>query len=383
MSRDFLSCFLGEYVAQVDETLRTLPLARIHDVVGRLHVARLRQQTIFIMGNGGSASTATHFAADLAKNTRQPDWPPFRVISLADNMAAVTAYANDEGYDRVFVNQLANLVKPDDVVIAISASGNSPNVLRAIEYANQIGATTVGFTGFDGGQLAGLVHYNLHVASTIIEQVEDLHLMFEHMMVKALRDHAAEVHALVGAPGLPALPEVSSSARSVQELLAAFSRDLGDARRPQDLLRRALQMALETLGAISGSIVVIDGQGQVIEGALAYGGRVGPPDATSLAEVLDDGLAGWVLNHHQPALVESTHDDPRWFERDWEAGAGAPRSAVSVPLMERDRVLGVLTLVHSRPGQFTQEHLALLTTLAILVSLAALRLVEPEAPPAA
>src|SRR6266496_3824752 len=153
-----------------------------------LHSARLEGRQVFIMGNGGSASTATHFVCDLAKNTRIEGLPHYKVIGLSDNMAIFSAYANDEGYENVFAQQLANLVMPEDIVIAISASGNSKNVLNAVSLAKAANAVTIGFTGFDGGQLCSMVDINIHVNSNIIEHVEDIHLILEHMIVKSLRD---------------------------------------------------------------------------------------------------------------------------------------------------------------------------------------------------
>jgi D-sedoheptulose 7-phosphate isomerase len=147
------------------------------------------------MGNGGSASTASHFVADLAKNTRSDNLPNFRVHGLTDNMAILSAYANDEGYENVFAQQLASFVGPHDIVIAISASGNSENVLKGVELANHVKARTVGLTGFDGGKLGPLVDLHIHVPSKIIEQVEDLHLVIEHMVVKTLREMASELEA--------------------------------------------------------------------------------------------------------------------------------------------------------------------------------------------
>ena len=180
------------YVAALQDTLNQLPKEAIVRVIELLHCARLEGKQIFIMGNGGSASTATHFVCDLAKNTRKDGWPPYKVIGLSDNMALFSAYANDEGYENVFAQQLANLVMPEDIVIAISASGNSRNVLNAVLLAKSHGATTIGLTGFDGGSLATMVDINVHVNSRVIEHVEDIHLMLEHMIVKSLREH---VHA--------------------------------------------------------------------------------------------------------------------------------------------------------------------------------------------
>jgi D-sedoheptulose 7-phosphate isomerase len=176
------------YISTLQQTIDELPRQLILDVIQVLNQARLNGSQVFIMGNGGSAATSSHFVCDLAKNTRRDGLPHFRVIGLTDNMASFSAYANDEGYENVFSQQLMSLLRPGDVVIGISASGNSKNVIRAVEMAQKLNATTIGFTGFDGGVLGQLVNINIHVRSDIIEHVEDIHLMLEHMIVKAIRD---------------------------------------------------------------------------------------------------------------------------------------------------------------------------------------------------
>jgi D-sedoheptulose 7-phosphate isomerase len=181
---------IQQYLSDLKETLDQLPHDIIEEIISLLQIARLEKRQIFIMGNGGSASTATHFVCDLAKNTRHPVWPNFRVIGLTDNMAILSAYANDEGYENVFVQQMASFLEPDDLVIGISTSGNSPNVVKAIQYANERQARTIGFTGFDGGSLGKLASIHLHVPSDCIEHVEDIHLMLEHLICKALREKA-------------------------------------------------------------------------------------------------------------------------------------------------------------------------------------------------
>lgn len=178
------------YLSSLQQTMNELPKENIIRVIELLQSARLDGRQVFIMGNGGSASTATHFVCDLAKNTRKDGLPHFKVIGLSDNMALFSAYANDEGYENVFSQQLANLVMPNDIVIGISASGNSMNVLNALALAKTRTAITVGFTGFDGGQMAPMVDLNVHVNSSIIEHVEDIHLMLEHLIVKALKDES-------------------------------------------------------------------------------------------------------------------------------------------------------------------------------------------------
>ena len=181
------------YISTLQKTMDQLPHQLISDVIDLLNQARLDGKQVFIMGNGGSASTASHFVCDLSKNTRSEGLRHFRVIGLADNMALVSAYANDEGYENVFSQQLANLINPGDVVIAISASGNSKNVINAIEEARKQNATTIGFTGFDGGRLGQIVDVHIHVKSMIIEHVEDIHLMLEHMIVKTIKEQIQPV----------------------------------------------------------------------------------------------------------------------------------------------------------------------------------------------
>lgn len=181
---------IQNYILTLQHTLDQLPRQTIAEVVTVLEQARAQARQVFIMGNGGSAATASHFVCDLAKNTRRDGLPHYRVIGLTDNMAIFSAYANDEGYENVFSQQLTNLILPGDVVIGISASGNSSNVIHAIHEAKRHQATTIAFTGFDGGRLGQLVDINIHVKSNIIEHVEDIHLMLEHMIVKAIKDRA-------------------------------------------------------------------------------------------------------------------------------------------------------------------------------------------------
>lgn len=176
------------YFDEMKAVLDRVDRGPIDEAIDALHQARIDGKQVFIMGNGGSASTATHMVCDLAKNTRQPDWPHYKVIGLADNMAIFSAYGNDDGYDNVFRLQLANLLNPGDVVVAISTSGNSPNVVRAVDLANERGATVIGMTGFGAGKLGPMVDIHLHVPSDCIEIVEDIHLMLEHMITKVLRE---------------------------------------------------------------------------------------------------------------------------------------------------------------------------------------------------
>ena len=178
---------IRSYLDRVCDVLQNLPQDEISRAIDILAQARVEGRQILIMGNGGSAATASHFACDLCKGTIEPDKPRFRAIALSDNMPLFSALANDWGYDRVFVEQLDSLARPGDVAIGISASGNSENVLRAMDLARERGLTTIGFTGFDGGRLKDRVEVCLLVECEVMEQVEDVHLVLGHLICTALR----------------------------------------------------------------------------------------------------------------------------------------------------------------------------------------------------
>jgi D-sedoheptulose 7-phosphate isomerase len=141
---------------------------------------------IITCGNGGSASTASHYITDWNKMINLATGKKFRGISLCDNIGLITAYGNDIAYDEVFVGQLKALLDPGDLLVAISGSGNSPNVLKAVEYANEIGGTTLGVVGYDGGKLLPICHQSVWVQSFDMQLCEDVHLMFGHMVMKTL-----------------------------------------------------------------------------------------------------------------------------------------------------------------------------------------------------
>ena len=176
------------YLAQVGESLARLPLEKIEPIVLRLEEARLKRQQVFICGNGGSAATASHFACDLAKGASVPHKPPIKAFPLTDSIPLLSAWANDLSYDEVFARKLAPWVQAGDVVIGISGSGNSRNVLNALRLAKEAGATTIGLTGFDGGKLRDIVDICLVVPSRSMEQIEDVHLLVCHLTTTCLRE---------------------------------------------------------------------------------------------------------------------------------------------------------------------------------------------------
>lgn len=163
--------------------------------VETLYQAFLQERTIFLCGNGGSAANASHFGQDLAKGTlaSMEATRRFRVIPLTDNIGFITALANDEGYDSIFEQQLRNLARAGDLLIAISGSGNSPNVLRAVEYANSIGMKTIGVTGYDGGKLRAQVHESVHIPIVDMGMCEALHGVVFHAAMCFLRERLARL----------------------------------------------------------------------------------------------------------------------------------------------------------------------------------------------
>ncbi|MBW2059713.1 MAG: SIS domain-containing protein [Deltaproteobacteria bacterium] len=179
---------IEEYVRQVTETISRIPVEKIERVVNMIYQAYARDRQIFILGNGGSASTASHFCCDLGKGAVVDGKRRLRVVSLNDNTALLTAYANDFGYESVFVEQLKNLIQRGDVVICITGSGNSPNVLRAIQFANERGAQTIGFLGFGGGKAMEIVTEHVTVDNSNYGQVEDVHMLLCHLVSQYFRD---------------------------------------------------------------------------------------------------------------------------------------------------------------------------------------------------
>jgi D-sedoheptulose 7-phosphate isomerase len=189
------------YLTQMQGILAVLPVGLIYHAGEILLAARRRGAQVFTLGNGGSAANASHIACDLSKGCIRQDLPHFRVISLVDNVPLATAWANDTGYENIFAAQLENLLQPDDVVLALSGSGRSPNVIRAVRLARQRGAVVIGLTGYDGGLLKELANPCIIVPSDCMEQVEDTHLIIGHMLSTHLRDCPVEVPALAVAVG--------------------------------------------------------------------------------------------------------------------------------------------------------------------------------------
>jgi len=183
---------VSAFLDRVGQELSRIDPAEVKALADAIFECYENRRMVFLCGNGGSGSNASHFCEDLGKGTlRREDFdndakPRLRVLSLTDNTPYILAWANDEGFERVFVEQLKNLAGPGDLVIAISGSGNSANVLRAVEWANQHGMKTFGCTGFSGGKLKQLAQHGLHVSLDDMGIVESIHLTAFHWVVDDL-----------------------------------------------------------------------------------------------------------------------------------------------------------------------------------------------------
>lgn len=194
---------IRRYWRELGDTMQAMPFRQLERAANILLDAHRRDATIFIAGNGGSATTASHFACDLGKGARVEGMPGFRVIALTDNVPLMTAWANDTSYDRIFAEQLAPHVRPGDIFVAISASGNSPNILAAAVVAREAGGTVIGLTGQSGGRLSRLAHLAIRVpadAAEQIEQVEDAHLVIAHSLCVTLRARLRDAAKLCASP---------------------------------------------------------------------------------------------------------------------------------------------------------------------------------------
>ena len=183
------------YKTELIRAIDSIELTKVEQAIDWFKDARAGGKHIFVCGNGGSAATASHFACDIVKGASFNRGTRFRITALTDNLAAITAYSNDVSYDCVFVEQLKNFANPGDLLMGISGSGNSPNVLRAMEYANSIGCKTIALTGRDGGKLGPLAQLNIQVPHPHMGRIEDAHMIVCHMIGYYFMESEAAAYA--------------------------------------------------------------------------------------------------------------------------------------------------------------------------------------------
>lgn len=173
---------MDNYFDRLKETIDKLDRKEISKFIDIMQAAKQNGHYVYIMGNGGSGATASHFVCDFNKGMSYSHSEKHRLVCLNDNISTMLAYANDVGYEDIFVEQLKNFLKPNDVVIAISGSGNSKNIIKAVNYANSKGAITVGFTGFSGGALKNIAKYSINTMIDDMQITEDIHMIICHMI---------------------------------------------------------------------------------------------------------------------------------------------------------------------------------------------------------
>ena len=174
--------FAKQYQTDTLDAIRQIDIARVEQAIQWFEDARAQDRHIFVCGNGGSASTASHFACDIVKGASFNRDRRFRIMALTDSLPTITAYSNDVSYECVFVEQLKNFAHRGDLVMCISGSGNSPNVLRAMEFANSIGCRTIALSGRDGGKLGPMAQLSIQVPVPHMGRIEDAHMVVCHMI---------------------------------------------------------------------------------------------------------------------------------------------------------------------------------------------------------
>lgn len=183
---------IENYIDSLHKGIDKVQTEEIETIIKKLLEVYEREGNVYIFGNGGSATTASHFVNDFNKGLCKNSSKKFKLHCLNDNVSSVLAIANDISFNEIFKEQLKNFLNPGDIVIAISGSGNSKNVITAIEYANGIGAETIGLVGYDGGIIKKLAKYSIHVPINDMQKVEDIHLILNHLISSALNHYLEE-----------------------------------------------------------------------------------------------------------------------------------------------------------------------------------------------
>lgn len=177
---------IKDYLSNLKSTIDNLNIEEVNQMATLFLETRSKNKTIYVFGNGGSGSTASHMVCDVLKGCSYTKSERFKIFCLNDNIPTILAYSNDVGYDYIFEEQLKNLMSEEDLIIGISGSGNSENVLRAFDYANKNGGKTLSLTGFNGGKLKMISKYNVHVPINNMQIVEDIHVIIMHILYTLL-----------------------------------------------------------------------------------------------------------------------------------------------------------------------------------------------------
>ncbi len=185
---------ISDYISLEEKVLKSLNVDEINETMNALLRCYESGGTVYTFGNGGSASTASHMVCDFGKGTCYDLEKKFHFVCLSDNTPTITAIANDDSYENIFVYQLKDRLTPNDLVLAISGSGNSHNIVKAVKYAKEIGAKVIGMTGYNGGKLMGLSDYHLHAPIDDMQITEDIHIVMNHLMMKIFWRYLSELN---------------------------------------------------------------------------------------------------------------------------------------------------------------------------------------------
>jgi phosphoheptose isomerase/putative methionine-R-sulfoxide reductase with GAF domain len=370
------------YITDLPFAMDPIPLDLVEKSINTLNQARLRNKQVFIMGENGSQPLASLFASDLARDHGQVGWTIYLLDWLPEESERAKDAAEHMLYQHIFIRQFKSLIQSEDVLIVLSADGDRPKTLHALQLARRAGAHSLALTGVERGHLGLQAEINLHVPCDTEEQFEDGVLILEHIIFRALREVRESAqkdrsHGKRSQPDPQALITPGASrdkavleahlptrAKTVFEALYALSQENKQANSRDHLLKRVLEVTSQVLEADSGSLVLFDEQGNAREAVMAYEGEVHIYPVEHLVDILQRGLAGWVIQHRQPVLVGDTRNDTRWLRRAWEEKQ-VSRSAISAPLIDGEDVFGVLTLVHAEAGRFREDDLILLGAIAV------------------
>jgi len=376
--------FVRTYITNLPFTLDPIPLDMVEKSINLLNRARMMNKQVFIMGENSGQLLASLFACDLAKEYRQDAWTIFHLDWVPEEGLPAVKTGDRLPYQQLFIRQFISHVRADDVLIVLSPDGNRPMTLHALQLAKKAGAHSLAITGIERGHLGLQAEINLHIPCETDEQFNDGVLILEHIILRALREITGTAQqgqaeadrygrgwlTPASVTGSDAATDMNLSirAKTVYGALHALGMETRQAVNRDHLLRQVLEVSIHVLGADSGSLVLFDEQGIAREAVLAYEGQVNIYPVEHVIDILQRGLAGWVVQHRQPVLIGNTRNDSRWLRRAWEEKSNS-RSAISAPLMDGEYVFGVLTLVHSKTDQFREDDLVLLGAIAVNASM--------------
>lgn len=337
--------FIMQYLSSIEGVLRDIDSERLEQIMDVVYDAYLDDRQIFLMGNGGGAATAMHFACDLNKTAIVPGRRRMRAVSLVDNTSLVTAWANDTHYTNIFGEQLINFARPGDVVIGFTASGMSVNIVNAVALANELGCTTVAFVGFDGGTVKAIAQHVLHIPSSSYQHIEDVHLLLCHVVSNALQERARDDEALAHTGPADELQERVRNITYVRQQLAA---ERSEERR----LRMIPEQAVRAIGFDAAALFLVE------DGRLRMASGYNCADGAGPIGLSPELYETEAVTERRAILVPQAAGDARV-----PAGHPAYRTLSSyalAPITVGDRVVGLLA------GGFTNGRTAVAGDLQLL-----------------